>query len=154
MALSWLPAPQPQAHVASTATSQQVQFVAQPVPIYIPFSQPMSQLNEPHVQFASPHSSPFYVPGNHAYMANSFQSQATMFPQAFQTMTPQDFLEHGHRSIFSLGGQYGYTHLLNSSIYPSCWQWSMVIQYDNLVTQDPYQAFSAIVLYDGDGYFR
>nr|GEX53750.1 reverse transcriptase domain-containing protein [Tanacetum cinerariifolium] len=37
-----------------------------------------------------PPDSNFYVPGNYAYMPNALHSQATMLPQAFQTMTPQD----------------------------------------------------------------
>ncbi|GJZ68163.1 ribonuclease H-like domain-containing protein [Tanacetum coccineum] len=42
------------------------------------------------IQFTSPHGGGFYVPGNYVYTPSVFQSQATMLPQAFQTMTPQD----------------------------------------------------------------
>ncbi|GJZ36808.1 hypothetical protein Tco_0582999 [Tanacetum coccineum] len=37
-----------------------------------------------------PQGNNFYVPENYVYMPNAFQSQATMLPQAFSTMTPQD----------------------------------------------------------------
>nr|GEW67489.1 hypothetical protein [Tanacetum cinerariifolium] len=46
--------------------------------------------SRPTAQFANQQEGPFYVPENYAYMPNVFQSQATMLPHAFQTMTIQD----------------------------------------------------------------
>ncbi|GKA79549.1 ribonuclease H-like domain-containing protein [Tanacetum coccineum] len=81
----------------------------------------MFQLNRPHAQLASQHEGLFYVPGNYAYMPNAFQTQATMLPQAFQTMTPQDpswNIDTGASS--HLADNTGIlTSFSNSSIYPS-----------------------------------
>ncbi|GKF62681.1 hypothetical protein Tco_0182735, partial [Tanacetum coccineum] len=49
--------------------------------------QPIYQLAGPQ-QFIYPQGNNFYVPENYAYTPNAFQ--ATMLPQAFQTMAAQD----------------------------------------------------------------
>nr|GEZ45807.1 ribonuclease H-like domain-containing protein [Tanacetum cinerariifolium] len=69
-------AQQQQAQIASTSPHQ-------------PAQQPIYQVIGP-LQPMYPPDSNFYVLGNYAYMPNALHSQATMLPQAFQTMTPQD----------------------------------------------------------------
>ncbi|GKD88917.1 ribonuclease H-like domain-containing protein [Tanacetum coccineum] len=62
------------------------------VPLYkaqSPVSRPIYDLAGPQ-QFWYSQGSNFYVPGNYTYMPNALQSQATMNPQAFNIMTPQD----------------------------------------------------------------
>ncbi|GJV71510.1 ribonuclease H-like domain-containing protein [Tanacetum coccineum] len=62
-------------------THHQAQQLSAPQHIY--------QLASPQ-QFIYPQGSDSYIPGNYAYMPNVFQSQTTMPPQEFQSMTPQD----------------------------------------------------------------
>nr|GEV98114.1 ribonuclease H-like domain-containing protein [Tanacetum cinerariifolium] len=69
-------AQQQQAKITSTSPHQ-------------PAQQPIYQVIGP-LQPMYPADSNFYVPENYAYMPNALHCQATMVPQAFQTMTPQD----------------------------------------------------------------
>ncbi|GKA28374.1 ribonuclease H-like domain-containing protein [Tanacetum coccineum] len=79
------------------------------------------EISGPQAHLTAQQGSPFYVPRNYAYMPNAFQSQATMLPQAFQTMTPQDpswNMDTGASS--HLTDNTGIlTSFSNSSIYPS-----------------------------------
>ncbi|GKA56348.1 ribonuclease H-like domain-containing protein [Tanacetum coccineum] len=77
---------------------------------------PLSQ-----AKFISPHDGGFYVPRNYVYTPSVFQSQATMLPQAFQTMTPQDHswnMDTG-ASSYVADNTGILTSFSNSNIYPS-----------------------------------
>ncbi|GJV30479.1 ribonuclease H-like domain-containing protein [Tanacetum coccineum] len=77
---------------------------------------PLSQ-----AKFISPHGGGFYVPRNYVYTPSVFQSQATMLPQAFQTMTPQDHswnMDTG-ASSYVADNTGILTSFSNSNIYPS-----------------------------------
>ncbi|GKB38667.1 ribonuclease H-like domain-containing protein [Tanacetum coccineum] len=101
-------------------------FIAQPQPAeaQLPAYETQPQLDQAYVaqaQFASPQGGSFYVPGNYEYMTNAFQSQTTIFPQAFHTMTLQDpswNMDTGASS--HLADNIGiFTSFSNSSNYPS-----------------------------------
>ncbi|GJV88093.1 hypothetical protein Tco_1532031 [Tanacetum coccineum] len=68
-----------------------------------------------------PQGNNFYVPKNYVYMPNAFQSQATMLPQAFLTMTPHDpFWNMDTRASSHLADNTGIlTFFSNSSMYSS-----------------------------------
>ncbi|GKC77307.1 ribonuclease H-like domain-containing protein [Tanacetum coccineum] len=82
-------------------------FQLPPIPPHLPY------------QFVGQQGDCLYVPGNHAYMPNAFQSQATMLPQAF--VTPQDpswNMDTGATSHLA-DNTCILTSFSNSSMYPS-----------------------------------
>nr|GEY03602.1 hypothetical protein [Tanacetum cinerariifolium] len=100
-------AQQQQAQIASTSQHQ-------------PAQQLIYQVIGP-LQPMYPPDSNFYVRENYAYMPNALHSQATMLPQAFQTMTPQDpswNMDTGASSHLA-DNTVILTSFSNSSIYPS-----------------------------------
>ncbi|GJS14550.1 hypothetical protein Tco_0409022 [Tanacetum coccineum] len=99
----------PTAQLPTVAQLPQAHLLRQlpPIPPHLPY------------QFVGQQGDCLYVPGNHAYMPNAFQSQATMLPQAF--VTPQDpswNMDTGTSS--HLADNTGIlTSFSNSSMYPS-----------------------------------
>ncbi|GKE46503.1 hypothetical protein Tco_1477761 [Tanacetum coccineum] len=115
-----------QASQVKTFPGQQL-VQAAPKPIYYVYAQQAQYDQSAHQiikhapqQSMYPQGNNFFVPGQYAYMPNVFQSQATVLPQAFHTMTRDPSWNMDTGASSHLADNTGIlTSFSNSSIYPS-----------------------------------